>query len=160
MDELNKGSVPKVDHTRLRPGLYLYKHSYTATIYDLRFVRPNHKSCISPQAIHTLEHLGNSYIEKQRSPKINVICFAPMGCRTGFYLVVSGWQNPLRKDSPILIMVKNLLKSIIDFEGDIPGATPEECGNWREHNLPEAKSWAAKYLYDLQHKPHFEYPML
>lgn len=160
MSEFKKVPKPRVDHTKLRPGLYLYKHDHVATTYDLRFVRPNYRSCISPQALHTLEHLGNLYLENQRSPQIHAICFAPMGCRTGFYLVVAGWQNPLRKESPVFAAVKNMLKFIIDYENEIPDATPEKCGNWREHNLPEAKSWAAKYLHDLQHKPHFEYPLL
>ena len=148
----------EIDHTELRPGLYVLRHNFGTTTFDLRFVRPNQETCISPQALHTLGHLGEMYFRNQENHDIQIIYFGPMGSRTGFYLVISGWENPAKEDSSITKAVKSMLKFIVDYEGKIPGATKEECGNYKEHNLPEAKSWAAKYLHDLSTKPHFKYP--
>lgn len=161
MDKVKSPGVVKsfeVDHTRLRPGLYVLRHNRGTTTFDLRFVRPNQGTRISPQALHTLEHLGKAYLMSQKAHEVKTIHFGPMGCRTGFYLVVSGWENPVNKDSRVTKAVKDMLKFIIDHEGKIPGATAKECGSYKEHNLPEAKSWAAKYLHDLTAKPHFKYP--
>ena len=144
----------EVDYTRLRPGVYICQHNYGTTTFDLRFVRPNHGVYLPSPVMHTIEHLDNSYLRSREVHNIGLIYFGPMSSRTGFYLVVSGWQNPLHKESPIFLTIKSMLKFIIDFEGEIPGANARECSNYEEHDLAGAKEWAAKYLHWLK-KPHF-----
>ncbi len=148
----------EVDCARLRPGVYIFQRSHGTTTLDLRFVRPNHGVYLPSPAMHTIEHLGNFYLRSREPHGIELIYFGPMSSRTGFYLIVSGWQNHLRRESPIFLAIKSMLKFIMDFKGEIPGANARECSNYREHDLAGAKEWAAKYLHELK-KPHFEYPV-
>lgn len=148
----------EVDCARLRPGVYIFQRGHGTTTLDLRFVRPNHGVYLPSPAMHTIEHLGNFYLRSREPHGIELIYFGPMISRTGFYLIVSGWQNPLHKESPIFLTIKSMLKFIIDFEGEIPGTNARECSNYKEHDLAGAKEWAARYLHELK-KPHFEYPV-
>ena len=139
----------KIDHLNLFPGVYVSRtDTYlgtTATTFDLRFTAPNREEPMDFPAIHTLEHLGATYFRNSKI-KDQVIYFGPMGCRTGFYLVLFGkWDS-----ESVLDYVTSMLKFAINFEGAIPGATPVECGNYSEQDLDKAKVYAKKYFNELQ----------
>ena len=139
----------KIDHLNLFSGVYVSRidefNGATATTFDLRFTAPNREQPMDFPAIHTLEHLGATYFRNSKI-KDQVIYFGPMGCRTGFYLVLFGKWN----SENIFEDIISMLKFVISFEGEIPGAKPEECGNYSEQDLEKAKIYAKKYLDDLQ----------
>lgn len=147
----------KINHLTLMPGLYISrrdeKNGAVASTFDLRFSAPNREPVMDVQAVHTIEHLGATYL---RNSKIRdkIIYFGPMGCRTGFYLIVFGHSTP----EEIYPQIIDMLKFIIAFEGDIPGATAAECGNYTDQNLEKAKIYAEKYLTALQENRFFVYP--
>lgn len=150
----------EVDHTQLRPGLYVSRRDRSVTTFDLRFVRPNHDSYISQAALHTIEHLGATFLRNHPQWHSRIVYFGPMGCRTGCYLLLSDWHTVSSKDSPVCVLVMEMLEYIVHFDSDIPGATKQECGNYLEHDLPGAQKWAKHYLYELRHHPHFKYPII
>ncbi len=133
-----------VDHLKLMPGIYVSRednmNGFFFTTYDLRFTRPNFEPVMNTAEIHTLEHLLATYFRNNHKDKI--MYFGPMGCRTGFYLIYFGKQNieDTKKD------VIESMKWVMDFEGDIPGASAVECGNYLDQNLDMAKYYAKKYL--------------
>lgn len=146
----------RVDHTRLLPGLYVSRRDggeqCPVTTFDLRITRPNEEPVMDMPAIHTMEHLGATYL-RNSDEKDRVIYFGPMGCRTGFYLVMFG-----KLDSrDVLPLVREAFSFIQHFEGDIPGASAVECGNYQEQNLNMAHYYARKYLAALA-EPCLEYP--
>jgi len=147
----------KVNHLNLFPGIYLSrvdtKDGVSVTTYDLRFTAPNREPVIDMPALHTIEHLGATYL-RNCPQKDDVVYFGPMGCRTGFYLLMFGDG----KAADIVGLVTDMCQFIIDFEGEIPGAKPEECGNYSEQNLPMAKYYAAKYLKQLKENTILIYP--
>jgi S-ribosylhomocysteine lyase len=134
-----------VDHIRLLPGLYVSrKDTFGGTIlttFDLRFKQPNKEPVIDMPALHTLEHLGATFFRSHPVWAGRVVYFGPMGCRTGFYLILEGDLS----SSDALLPVREMLEWIAAFEGGIPGAAPVECGNWQEQNLDMAKWEAARY---------------
>lgn len=150
----------QVDHEKLEPGIYVsrkdtYKRglfTVVATTLDLRFTRPNRESPMEPAAIHTIEHLGAVYLRNYSGREDEIIYFGPMGCRTGFYLIV--WGDGLVKGDGAVRLVENMCNYILDYDGKIPGATPAECGNYREHDLGRAKYYAKRYSYDIMAKYH------
>ena len=146
----------RVDHTRLLPGLYVSRRDggekRPVTTFDLRFTRPNLEPVMDTPAVHTLEHLGATYL-RNCPEKDEIIYFGPMGCRTGFYLVTFGRLEA--RDA--LPLVREMLHFILVFSGPIPGASPEECGNYLDQNLEMAKYYARKYLAALE-TPQTEYP--
>lgn len=146
-----------VDHTRLQPGLYLSrtdKNGGTAvSTFDLRFVAPNREPVIDMPALHTIEHLGATFL-RNSARKEEVVYFGPMGCRTGFYLLMFGELSAQN----VLPLVADMCDFILSFEGEIPGARPEECGNWREQNLETAKFYVKKYLGELLNARRTQYP--
>ena len=158
----------EVDHRWLKQGIYVAdKYLYTnptfvVTILDLRFVRPKDPRektyTISPKAIHTIEHLGKMYLSNLPEWKDRIIHFGPMGCRTGFYLVLAGDYNA-SIDSPVYSLVVGMCRYILDFNGNVPGANMIQCGNCREHNLRGAQRAAALYLNALINDPQFLYPL-
>ena len=130
-----------VDHRKLEPGLYLSRQDWQINTYDLRFKKPNYGDYISPGAAHAIEHLAATYLRGGKWGD-KIIYFGPMGCRTGFYLLA-------REDLPIAdlkALLRETFTFIKDFNGPLPGASPEECGNYREMDLPAAKKEAAAYL--------------
>ena len=134
-----------VNHLNLNCGLYVsrldkFNGTYLTT-FDMRFTAPNKEPVMQTLAIHTIEHLGATYF-RNCSFKEKVVYFGPMGCRTGFYLILHGNLTP----QDILQEVKNMLNFIINFQGEIFGATPVECGNYSEQDLIGAKTYAKKYL--------------
>lgn len=135
-----------VDHTRLQPGIYVSRidkiGSETITTFDLRMKVPNSGNFLSQSAMHTMEHLGATFLRNDPVWHDLIIYFGPMGCRTGFYLIVNGKWGPFA----VRNVVGNMLSYIIAYSGDILGATEVECGNYQEHSLEEAKKEAQKYL--------------
>ncbi len=127
----------QIDHNTLHPGLYISRVDGDITTYDLRFIRPNTPPFLSTPSMHTIEHLFATYV--RNSPqKDEVIYFGPMGCRTGFYFLVR--HIPPQQ---VIALVQQALAFIADYTGEIPGTTPAECGNYKEHDLETAKKDAA-----------------
>lgn len=145
-----------VDHTRLLPGLYVSRRDRklltSVTTFDLRFTAPNREPVMDMPAVHTIEHLGATFL-RNSSRAGDVVYFGPMGCRTGFYLVMFGALEP----RDVVGLVKAMGEFILAFEGEIPGATPAECGNYSEQNLNIAKYYVRRYLAELEQK-RFTYP--
>ena len=147
----------QVNHLNLLPGLYLSRtdgqEQCTASTFDLRVTAPNREPVMDTPAIHTIEHLGATFL-RNSSRKDEVIYFGPMGCRTGFYLVVFGKQSA----EDVYPLVLEMCDFILGFEGEIPGAKPEECGNWSEQNLNMAKYYIRRYREDLTTCRRLSYP--
>ena len=153
---MNKIESFQVDHQKLVPGLYLSrsdaKGSAVTTTFDLRLTRPNREPALEGGAMHTIEHLCATFL-RNSAQREDIIYFGPMGCRTGFYLVMFGNLQP--KD--VLPLVKAAFEFTAGFEGEIPGASKTECGNYLYHNLPMAKFYSRKYLDDLEKYKSFKY---
>lgn len=135
----------KIDHTRLQPGLYVSRKDrvgdQVVTTFDLRLCRPNSEPMMGTAEMHTIEHLAATYLRNDLKWGPSILYFGPMGCRTGFYLIVAGDYT----SNDILPLVMGCFQFICNFEGDIPGASAVECGNYRDMSLPWAKSWAFRY---------------
>jgi len=151
----------KINHMRLLTGLYLSRKDKageeTITTFDLRMTRPNAEPVMDTAAVHAIEHLGATYLRSREDWKERIIYFGPMGCRTGFYLVVAGELTP----EDILPLIKDTFYFITGFEGEIPGASATDCGNYLDMNLSMAKYHAEKYLREALEKgekQRFTYP--
>ena len=135
----------KVDHIRLMPGLYVSrkdrKNGITVTTFDMRITMPNREPVMDMPAVHTIEHLGATFM-RNSSVKKDVVYFGPMGCRTGFYMLLAGDYSS-REIAPL---VTEMFEFIRDFRGEIPGAAPRDCGNWQDQNLGMANWLADRYL--------------
>ena len=146
----------KVNHLKLKSGLYVSRkdtyNNVVATTFDLRFTMPNKEAVMDSDGIHTIEHLGATFL-RNSIIKDKVIYFGPMGCRTGFYLVM--FTDLTSVD--VYPIVKEMLEFIINFEGEIPGASPIECGNFSEQNLKKAKIYAKNYYNRLTTEKSFIY---
>ena len=127
----------QINHDTLMPGMYISRVDGDVVTYDVRFVRPNTPPYLPTAAMHTLEHLVATFV-RNSAHKDGIIYFGPMGCRTGFYFLTRGVTHA----DAIALMCEAMAFSAA-FEGDIPGVSQVECGNWLEHDLPEAKRWAA-----------------
>lgn len=140
------------------PGLYLSRRDSfgdcTVSTFDLRMTAPNREPVIDMPALHTIEHLGATYLRNSAS-KDSIIYFGPMGCRTGCYLVMFGELE----SRDILGLVTDMCNFIAEYKGNIPGASPAECGNYSEQNLSMAKFYISRYLSELTQNPRFEYPV-
>ena len=134
-----------IDHIKLEPGLYVSRKdkvgAETVTTFDLRVTNPNEEPVMNTAEIHTMEHLAATYLRNEPTWKDQVLYFGPMGCRTGFYLLLAGD----RSSREVLPLVLRCFQFIRDFEGDVPGASAKDCGNYLDMNLPMAKYWGAKY---------------
>lgn len=135
-----------VDHIRLVPGVYVSRKDYVEghplTTFDLRMTKPNDEPVMNTAEIHTIEHLAATFFRNHKDYKDRTIYFGPMGCRTGFYLILSG-EYESKDIVPLMI---EMFEFIASFEGDIPGAAAKDCGNYLDMNLPMAKYLARKYL--------------
>ncbi len=134
-----------IDHIKLQPGLYVSRKdrvgSETVTTFDLRVTRPNEEPVMNTAEVHAIEHLAATYLRNEPDWKDRVLYFGPMGCRTGFYLLLAGDYT----SREVLPLVRDCFCFIRDFEGDIPGASAKDCGNYLDMNLPMAKYWGKKY---------------
>ncbi|MBQ6231931.1 MAG: S-ribosylhomocysteine lyase [Clostridia bacterium] len=146
-----------VNHLDLLPGLYVSRRDerdhVAVTTFDLRLTAPNREPVMDTPAIHTIEHLGATYL-RNSARKDDIVYFGPMGCRTGFYLLMFG----ILESADVLPLVRDMCQFILDFEGEIPGAKPEECGNYSEQNLNMAKYYVRRYLSELTSAPRTVYP--
>ena len=134
-----------IDHIKLQPGLYVSRKDKvgceTITTFDLRLTNPNEEPVMNTAEIHTMEHLAATYLRNEPDWKERVIYFGPMGCRTGFYLLLAGDYES--KD--VVPLVKACFEFIRDFSGEVPGASAKDCGNYLDMNLPMANYWGRKY---------------
>ncbi len=146
MKEMQKIASFTIDHLKLLTGLYVSRKDRVGdeviTTFDLRITRPNAEPVIDNPAVHALEHLGATFLRNHDEWKDRVIYFGPMGCRTGFYLLLAG---DLSSDD-IFDLVKEMFLFIADFDAPIPGASPKDCGNYLDMNLSMARYYARKYL--------------
>lgn len=135
-----------INHLKLKPGIYVSRKDTVGdsvvTTFDLRITRPNFEPVLNTAEIHAIEHLGATYLRNDEIYSSKTVYFGPMGCRTGFYLLLAGDYES--KD--IVKLVTDMFKFIADYEGDIPGASAKDCGNYLDMNLPMAKFVAKKYL--------------
>jgi len=135
-----------IDHIRLNTGVYVSRvdkiGAESVTTFDLRMTKPNAEPVMDTAAIHALEHLGATFLRNDPQWKERVIYFGPMGCRTGFYLLLAG----LLESGDILDLIRRMFAFIAAFEGEIPGASAKDCGNYLDMNLSMAKYHAEKYI--------------
>lgn len=147
----------RVNHLDLFAGIYISrkdsKNEQVVTTFDLRITAPNREPVIDVPALHTIEHLGATYLRNSEK-KDEIIYFGPMGCRTGCYLVMFGDL----KSEDVYNLVVSMCDFIISFEGEILGAKPEECGNYLDQNLNMAKYYIKKYKSELVNNKRFIYP--
>ena len=138
-----------IDHIKLVPGLYVSRKDKageaTVTTFDIRMTNPNDEPVIDTAPLHAIEHLGATFLRNHPTFKDKVLYYGPMGCRTGFYLLLTG-DYP-SKD--ILPLMKEMHRFIADYQGEIPGADPKDCGNYLDLNLNMANYYAKKYLQEV-----------
>ena len=135
-----------INHLKLEPGIYVSRRDYlgseVATTFDIRMTRPNYEPVMNTAEVHTWEHVGATFLRNHEKYSDKVIYFGPMGCRTGFYLILAG--NLESKD--IVDLVTEMYEFMSEFEGDVPGASARDCGNYLDMNLPMAKYVAKRFL--------------
>ncbi len=135
-----------IDHIRLQPGVYVSRKdtvgSETVTTFDLRMTSPNEEPVMNTAEVHTIEHLAATFLRNHPVYGDKTIYFGPMGCRTGFYLLLAGDYT----SRDILPLMVQLYEFIRDFRDQVPGASPMDCGNYLDMNLPMANYLAKKYL--------------
>lgn len=148
---MNKIASFKIDHTKLLPGIYVSREDFVAgniiTTFDIRTCRPNSGDVMTTGELHAIEHIIATYLRNNTQWEDKVIYFGPMGCTTGFYLILAGEHS----SEDILPLVRDCFSFTADYEGDIPGASAIECGNYLDLDLTAAKIRAEKYLNILNH---------
>ena len=134
-----------IDHIRLQPGLYVSRKdrvgAETVTTFDLRLTSPNEEPVMNTAEVHSIEHLAATYLRNEPEWKDKVLYFGPMGCRTGFYLLLAGdlGSKDVRK------LVTDCFRFVAEFRGEVPGASAKDCGNYLDMNLPMANYWGSRY---------------
>lgn len=135
-----------IDHNRLLRGIYVSRKDEvggdTVTTFDIRMKEPNREPALHPGALHTIEHLAATYLRNDAEWKDRIVYWGPMGCLTGNYLLMRGDLKP----ADIVELMKRTFRFVAEFKGDVPGAAPQNCGNWLLHDLPMARWEARKYL--------------
>lgn len=136
-----------IDHLRLVPGIYVSRRDVTPsgdvlTTFDIRMTAPNREEALSPKALHTIEHLAATWLRNHHDWASKVVYWGPMGCCTGNYLILQGDLSP----ADIAQTMCDMFEWIASFEGEIPGATPRDCGNYSFNDLAGAKQAASKFL--------------
>lgn len=146
----------QINHLTLLPGLYVSRRdkcgNTVVTTFDMRITAPNREPVVDMPALHTIEHMAATYL-RSCPRKDEIVYFGPMGCRTGCYIVMFGDLCP----EDIYDMVIKMCDFILGYEGEIPGARPEQCGNYSEQNLIMAKFYIARYLRELTENKRFVY---
>lgn len=139
----------KVNHKLLKRGVYVSRKDYDnktgeviATTFDIRMKEPNREPVLNIAEVHTIEHLGATFLRNHEYYKNQTIYFGPMGCRTGFYLILKGDI----KSKDIVDIMKDMYNFMANFEGEVPGADEYSCGNYLDQNLPMAKYESKKFL--------------
>ena len=138
-----------IDHIKLKPGIYVSRKDHfndtVLTTFDIRMTSPNDEPVLNTAEAHTIEHLAATYLRNDPQWKERVVYFGPMGCRTGFYLILEGDLES--KD--IVGLMKDLFTFMAGFEGEVPGASPKDCGNYLDMTLPMAKFVSKRFLDNL-----------
>ncbi|MEW6564296.1 MAG: S-ribosylhomocysteine lyase [Spirochaetota bacterium] len=149
-----------VDHIRMKRGIFVSRKDRfgetVLTTFDIRMKEPNREPVLDVPAAHTIEHLGATFLRSHPQWGSRVVYFGPMGCRTGFYVILEGNLSSL----DVLALITDMYSWISTYIDEIQGATAEECGNWRDHNLDMAQ-WEALRFLDVLKKPlpeNLEYP--
>ena len=141
-----------IDHNRLKRGIYVSRQdnvgNEVVTTFDIRMKEPNREPVLQPEAIHTIEHLAATYLRNDPEWKNSIIYWGPMGCLTGNYLLMKGNL----KSADIVELMRRTFRFIADYEGEIPGAAPKDCGNYLLHNLPLARLEARKFVEEVLDK--------
>ena len=149
----------QVDHTLIVPGIYVSRVDTLgddcATTFDVRMKRPNAEPAVHPNALHTIEHVVATDLRNDPVWKDRIVYWGPMGCLTGNYLIVKGRPTP----QEIYPLVVAAFEHLRDYDGEVPGATAVNCGNYRLYDLAMAKWEAARFVEVLKAKPCFEYPV-
>ena len=134
-----------IDHIKLQPGLYVSRKDrmgdQTVTTFDLRLTKPNDEPVMNTAEVHTIEHLAATYLRNDPTWKDKVLYFGPMGCRTGFYLLL--WGDYCSRD--VLELVKDCFRFVRDYRDEVPGASAKDCGNYLDMNLSMANYWGRRY---------------
>ena len=134
-----------IDHIKLIPGVYVSRKDHVGseviTTFDLRMTSPNDEPVMNTAEMHAIEHLAATFLRNHSIYGEKIIYFGPMGCRTGFYLLVRAVEP-----KEVITMVRDAFEFLRDFEGDVPGVSRIECGNYLEHDLADAKREAEEYL--------------
>ncbi|MCX7655742.1 MAG: S-ribosylhomocysteine lyase [Treponemataceae bacterium] len=150
-----------VDHTRLERGIFLSRQDRfgetVLTTFDIRMKRPNREPVLDNPALHSIEHLGATFLRNHPVWGPKTVYFGPMGCRTGFYVIFEGDHT----SREILPLIRTLFYWITEFNGPLPGSSPEECGNYLDHNLGMAR-WEAQHFLEVLNNPlpeNLEYPV-
>lgn len=150
----------QVDHTKIVPGIYVSRTDrvggLSVTTYDIRMKYPNVEPAVHPNAMHTIEHVVATFLRNDPRWKDRIVYWGPMGCLTGCYLIMQGAPDPESEICPLMLAAFRHLR---DFEGEVPGASAVNCGNWRLHDLAMAKWEAARFVERLESAPSFEYPL-
>lgn len=149
-----------INHIKLQPGVYVSRKDKVGegvvTTFDLRMTSPNEEPVMNTAEVHAIEHLGATFLRNHPEYKDKIVYFGPMGCRTGFYLLLAGDYESRQ----ILPLVTEMYEFIAAYEGEIPGASPMDCGNYLDMNLPMANYWARRYLKVLKNIDSFPEPRL
>ncbi len=143
-----------IDHTRLEPGIFVSRRDTTPsgdviTTFDIRMTRPNREPALAPKALHAMEHLAATYLRNREDWSDKIIYWGPMGCCTGNYLLLSG--NIESRD--IVPLMRDTMEFVANFEGEVPGATPRDCGNYSFMDLDAARKAARKYVDEILTDP-------
>lgn len=135
-----------IDHLKLLPGVYVSRKDHigteTVTTFDIRMTRPNFEPVMNTAEVHTIEHLAATFLRNDAEFGDRIVYFGPMGCRTGFYLLLAGDLDSM----DIIPLLTRLYEFMADFQGEVPGAAAKDCGNYLDMNLPMAKYLSKKFL--------------
>lgn len=136
-----------IDHNRLLRGVYVSRRDVTPsgdviTTFDVRMTEPNRQPALSPEALHALEHLAATYLRNNPEWKDRIVYWGPMGCCTGNYMIVQGELD----SREVVGLLRDTMSFVADFEGEVPGASPKDCGNWSFMDLEAARKAARTYL--------------
>lgn len=136
-----------IDHERLEPGIYVSRRDTTPagdviTTFDIRMTRPNREPALTPKSLHAMEHLAATFLRNHEEWQNRIVYWGPMGCCTGNYLLVQGEYA----SRDILPLIRETMRFVAGFEGEVPGATPRDCGNYSFMDLDQAKKDARRYL--------------
>ena len=146
---MKKITSSTIDHLKLVPGVYVSRKdpigNEIITTFDLRMTSPNDEPVMNTAEMHAIEHLAATFLRNHEEYGPKIIYFGPMGCRTGFYLLLAGDYDS--KD--ILPLMVELFQFIASFNDEVPGASAKDCGNYLDMNLPMARYLAQKYLKDV-----------
>lgn len=147
--EMKKITSFTIDHIRLVPGLYVSRKDMAGdaviTTFDIRMTSPNDEPVMNTAEVHTIEHLGATFLRNHEAFSDKVLYFGPMGCRTGFYLLLTGDYS----SADIVPLMKEMFSFIASYEDEVPGASARDCGNYLDMNLPMARWLASRYLRDV-----------